>query len=104
MLTKFQEVFAWSNEDMPGIDPKIAQPHIGTHAHMVPIKQKLRRMRTEWLLNIKEEVTKQLRVRFIKSVHQVEWIANVVPVPKKNSKTKLENTFNLHPNSTWCPR
>ena len=47
LLTKFQEVFARSYEDMPSIDPKIARHHIDTHAHMVPIKQKLRRMRTE---------------------------------------------------------
>ena len=61
LLTEFQEVFAWSYEDMPSIDPKIALHHIGTHAHMVPIKQKLRRMTTKWLLKIKEKVTNQLR-------------------------------------------
>ena len=47
---------------MFGIDPEIAQHHIDTHAYMVPIKQKLRCMRTKWLLKIKEEVTKQLKV------------------------------------------
>ena len=56
LFTEFQEVFAWSYEDMPRIDPEIAQHHIDTHDHMVPIKQKLRRMRIEWLLKIKEEV------------------------------------------------
>ena len=55
---EFQEVFAWSYEDMSGIDPEIAQYHINTHYHMVSVKQKLRRIRTEWLLKIKEEVTK----------------------------------------------
>ena len=69
LLMEFQEVFAWSYEDIPEIDPKIAQHHIDTHDHMVPVKQKLRRMRTEWLLKIKEEVTKQLKVVFIKPVH-----------------------------------
>ena len=38
LLTEFQEVFAWSYEDMLGINPKIAQHHIDTHAYMVPIK------------------------------------------------------------------
>jgi len=69
LLTELQEVFAWSYEDMSGIDPKIVQYHIDTHSHMVLVKQKLRRMRTEWLLKIKEEVTKQLRVGFIKPIH-----------------------------------
>ena len=58
LLTEFQEVFAWSYEDMRGIDPEIAQHHIDTHAHMVLVKQKLRCIRTKWLLKIKEEVKK----------------------------------------------
>ena len=55
LLIEFQEVFAWSYEDIPKIDPKIAQHHIDTHDHMVPVKQKLRRMRTEWLLKSKRK-------------------------------------------------
>ena len=53
LLTEFQEMFAWSYQDMPRIDLEIVQHHTDTHDHMVPIKQKLRRMRTEWLLKIK---------------------------------------------------
>ena len=79
-------MFTCSYEDMLGINLKITQHHIDTHAHMVPVKQELRHMRTEWLLRIKEEVTKQLKVGFIKPVHQDEWIANVVLVPNKDGK------------------
>ena len=46
-------------------------------------------MRIESLLNIKEEFTKQLKVRFIKPVHQAKWIANVVPVPMKDGKVRM---------------
>ena len=67
----------------------ISQHHIDTHAHMVPVKQKLRHMRTEWLIKIKEEVTKQLEVGFIKPMHKANWIANVVPVPKKDGKVRM---------------
>ena len=70
LLTKFQEVFAWSYEDMPGIDPEIAQHHIDTHAHMILVKQKLRCIRIEWQLKIKEEITKQLKLWFNKLVHR----------------------------------
>ena len=58
LLIEFQEVFAWSYEDMLRIDPKITQHHIDTYDHMVPVKQKSRCLRTEWLFKIKEEVTK----------------------------------------------
>ena len=56
---------------------------------MVLVKQKLRRIRTKWLLKIKEGVTKQLKVGFIKPIHQAEWIANVVLVPKKDGKVRM---------------
>ena len=50
-------------------------------------------MRTEWLLKIIEEVTKQLKVGFIKLIHQAEWIANVVPIPKKDGKVRMCKNF-----------
>ena len=62
LFIEFQEVFAWSYEDMLDIDPKIAQHRLDTHSYIVPVKQKLRRMRTKWLLKIKEGVTKPLKV------------------------------------------
>ena len=46
-------------------------------------------MRTEWLFKIKEEVTKQLKVRFIKPVRKVEWIANIMPILKKDRKVRM---------------
>ena len=59
----------------------------------MPVKKKLRRMRAEWLLKIKEEVTKQLKVGFIKPMHQAEWIANVVPIPRKDGKIRTCGDF-----------
>ena len=58
LLTESQEVFTWSYEDMPSIDPKITKHLINTYTYMVLVKQMLRWMRTEWLLKIQEEVTK----------------------------------------------
>ena len=56
LLTKFKEVFAWSYEDMPGIDTDIVQHCIPIDPTMKPVKQKLRRMKPEWTLKIKEKV------------------------------------------------
>ena len=58
LLSKFKEVFAWSYEDMPGIDTDIVQHCIPTDPTMKPVKQKLRRMKPEWTLKIKEGVEK----------------------------------------------
>ena len=57
LLTEFKEVFAWSYEDMPGIDTNIVQHCIPTYPTKT-VKQKLRRMKPEWNLNIREEVKK----------------------------------------------
>ena len=43
-------------------------------------------MKPEWMLEIKEEVIKQLKVGFIKVVSQTDWLTNMVPVPKKDGK------------------
>ena len=58
-LKKRHKVFAWGYEDMPGIDREIAEYRIPTYPHILPIKQKKRRLRPEWVLLIKEKVEKQ---------------------------------------------
>ena len=82
LLTEFKEVFAWSYEDMPGIDIDIVQHCIPTDLTMKLVKQKLRRMKPEWTLKIKEEIEKQYNARLMRVVNYPEWLANVVPVLK----------------------
>ena len=64
LLTEFKEVFAWSYKDMPEIYTDIVQHCISTDLAMKPVKQKLRRMKPEWTLKIKEEVEKQYNAGF----------------------------------------
>ena len=52
------------------------------------VKQKLRRMKPEWTLKIKEEVEKQYNARFLRVVDYPDWLANVVLVPKKNGNVR----------------
>ncbi|GKV34732.1 hypothetical protein SLEP1_g43078 [Rubroshorea leprosula] len=65
LLSEFQDVFAWSCKDMPGLDPAIAVHAIPLYSEAKPIKQKLRRMKPEVLLKVKEKVQKLLDVNFI---------------------------------------
>ena len=89
LLKEFKGVFAWSYEDMPGIDTNIAQHCIPTDPTMKPVKQKLRRMKPKWTSMIKEEVEKQYNVGFLRVVNYPEWLANVVPIPKKDEKVRM---------------
>jgi hypothetical protein len=74
---------------MPGIDPDIVQHRIPTLPEVRPVKQKLRHMKPKWMLKIKEKVIQQLKAGFIKAVSQTDWVANVVPVPKKDDKVRM---------------
>ena len=89
LLQEYEEIFAWSYEDMPGIDTDIVQHRIPTDPTIKPVKQKLRRMKPEWTLKIKEEVEKQYNAGFLQVVNYPEWLANVVPVPKKDGKVRM---------------
>ena len=88
-MRKYARVFSWSYEDMPGVDRSIAQHAIPTYPQMRPIKQKLRRMRPEWADKIREEVKKQIEAGFLEVVKYPEWLANIVPVPKKDGKVRM---------------
>ena len=81
--------FAWSYEDMPSLDPSIVQHHLPLVPHARPVKQKLRRLHPRWSLQVKKEIQKQLSVGFISVVQYPEWLANVVPVPKKDGKVRV---------------
>jgi len=53
-----------------------------------PIKQRLRRMKPNVSLKIKE-VEKQFNAEFLAVAQYPQWVANVVPVPKKDGKVRM---------------
>ena len=89
LLRSYLDVFAWSYEDMPGLNPSIVQHHLPLVPHARPVKQKLKRLHPRWSLQVKEEIQKQLSVGFISVVQYPEWLANVVPIPKKDGKVRV---------------
>jgi len=58
LLRDYQDIFAWSYQDMPGLSSKIVQHRLPLNPECSPVKQKLRRMKPEMSLKIKEEVKK----------------------------------------------
>ena len=89
LLKSYLDVFVWSYEDMPGLDPSIVQHHLPLVPHARPVEQKLRRLHPQWSLQVKEEIQKQFSVGFISVVQYTEWLANVVPIPKKDRKVRV---------------
>ena len=79
-------MFAWSYQDMPGLDTDIVVYRLPLREECISVKQKLRRVKPEMLLKIKEEVKKQLDAGFLEVAKYPQWVANIVPVPKKDGK------------------
>jgi len=65
VLQDYQGIFAWSYQDMPGLSPDIVQHRLPLNPECSSVKQKLRRMKPEMSLKIKEEVTKQFDAGFL---------------------------------------
>ena len=89
MLHDYVEMFAWSYEDMPRLDTDIVVHRLLTKEDCPPIKQKVHRMRPEMSEKIKAEVMKQFDVGFLAVTSYPQWVANVVPVPKKDGKVRM---------------
>ena len=71
---------------MPGLDRDIAEHHIPTHPKAKTVKQKLRRLRPEWIEKIREEIAKQIQANFLEVVDYPQWLTNIVLVSKKDGK------------------
>ena len=46
-------------------------------------------MISEIILKTKEEVEKQLKASFLTAIAYLDWVANIVPVPKKDGKVRM---------------
>ena len=58
LLREYSDIFAWSYEDMPGLDTDIVVHRLPLKEGCSPVKQKLRRTHLEMSKKIKEEVQK----------------------------------------------
>ena len=65
LLHEYVDVFAWSYQDMPGLDTDIVVHRLPLKEDCPPVKQKLRRTRPDMAVKIKEEVQKQFDAGFL---------------------------------------
>ena len=64
LLWDYQDIFSWSYQDIPSLSPDIVQHRLPLNPGCSPVKQKLRRMKPEMSLKIKEEMKKQFDASF----------------------------------------
>lgn len=83
------DVFVWYYQDMPKLNMDIVVHRLSLKEDCPPVKKKLRRTRPDMEIKIKEEVQKQLDAGFLAVTNYPQWIANIVPVLKKDGKVRM---------------
>ena len=82
LFKEFRDMFSWSYEEIPGIDPSILVHEIKTYPISRPVRKKLRQVRPRKAMTIKVEVEKLLKEGFIYPIPLMEWVSNIVPMNK----------------------
>ena len=95
LLHDYVKVFAWSYEDMPGLDANIVVHRLPKKEDCPPVKQNVCRMRPDMSEKIKAEVMKQFNAGFLAVTYYPQWVANVVPVRKRTTKYECAWTIEL---------
>jgi hypothetical protein len=85
----FRDCFAWSCKEMLGLDPQVATHMLAIDPRFRPVKQTPRCFRPELQDDIIAEVEKLINAGFIREVQYPQWLANIVPVMKKNGQVRV---------------
>ncbi|WJX39864.1 hypothetical protein P8452_27372 [Trifolium repens] len=89
LLKEFSDCFAWDYNEMPGLSREMVELKLPIKAGKKPVKQLPRRFAPEIMSKIKEEIERLLKSKFIRTARYVEWLANIVPVIKKNGTLRV---------------
>ena len=87
LIQGYIELFVWNYDDMPGLDPQVAMHRLNINPNAKPVKQQQRRFRSEIIEAIKLEVKKLIDSSFVREEQHPNWIANIVPVPRRMGRS-----------------
>jgi hypothetical protein len=90
ILKEYKDYFAWDYSEMPGLDRSIVEHRLTIKPGFKPYKQPPRKIyKDEVLADVKKEIERLLDANFIRPCRYAEWISNIIPVYKKNGKTRV---------------
>ena len=102
LFKEFHDIFAWSYEEMPGIDPRIVKHEIKTYPDAKTVQQCLRAMNPRKTPDIKAEIEKLLKAGFFYPIPLTEWVSNLVSVDKKQGTICI--CIDFHDLNHACPK
>ena len=89
LLKKYTKVFSWRYEDLKVYDTSIIHDTIPIKEDAKPLRKKLRRINPLLLPLIEREVKKLFEAKISITLRHSRWLANVVPVRKKNGEIRI---------------
>jgi hypothetical protein len=99
-LREFVDVFAWTYEDLKNYDTSFIEHKIPLKKEANPFRQNLIQINPMLLPIMEREVKKLLHAQIIVPLRYSEWVANLVPIRKKDGEIRLFVDFrNLNKSS-----
>jgi hypothetical protein len=89
LLRDFADVFSWTYEGLKTYDTSIIEHKILLKKEAKPFRQKLRQINPLLVPIMEREVKKLLQAQIIVPLRYSEWVANLVPLRKKNGEIRL---------------
>ena len=89
LLKQYSNVFSLSYDDLKVYDTNVIRHTIPLKENEKPFKQKLRRVNPFLLPLIDKEIKKLFDAKIIVCLRHSRWLANIVPVRKKNGEIRL---------------
>ena len=87
---------------MPGLDPQVAMHRLNIRPDAKPVKQQQCRFRPNIMEAIEAKVHKLIACGFIREEQHPDWVANIVPVLKKNGKIRI--CIDYYDLNAACPK
>ncbi|XP_072076822.1 uncharacterized protein [Arachis hypogaea] len=89
ILSQNADLFAWTPDDMPGINPEVICHKLAIDKTIRPVAQKKRNLGEEKKQAALEETQKLLNAGFIREIRFTTWLSNVVMVRKNSGKWRM---------------
>ena len=86
LLKKYVDVFAWTYDEMPGLDPGLVVHSFNVDPRVKPVVQPAKVFHTNVEAQLTQEVKKLLATGFVKPIQHPKWLSNIVPMKKKNGQ------------------
>ena len=93
LCQEFNDVFSWTYDDLKGFYPSLFQHTIDLNHDVKLVIQKKRLVNPKIHLIMRKELSKLIEDNIIFPIKHSSWVANLIPIRKKNGKIRMGVDF-----------